>query len=434
MSIAGSLKTETAVLHRLIPTCCVAVIALCHVSAWERASAQSKPLSPAEAARVMAEQYPPVAGRWSPERANAWYDSLPWLVGCNYYPATAINQIEMWQASTFDPTTIDKELGWAESIGMNTLRVYLHDLVWADDEQGLYDRMDQFLDICRRHGIRPFFVFFDDCHYPEPRLGEQPLPVARWHNSGWNNCPARDVAARFAVGKATDAEVAQLKGYVQNTMRRFKEDQRVLFWELYNEPGRGQGGTNMASAGGTRRSFGDASQKLVYHSWVWAREVNPSQPISSCTAGSVGILNIAINRANSDVHSIHSYGPPEALESLIRDYQADGRPVIVTEWLARTRGSTVAECLPVMKRMKVGAVNWGFVSGKSATIWPWESRRRKGPDGAPLSVDDLRAAGEVVRPGEPFPEPDLWFHDLFRIDGTPFDAKEIEVFKRLTGK
>lgn len=369
---------------------------------------------------VALETYPPVPGRWPVEKAKAWYAKLPWLVGCNYYPATAINQIDMWQASTFDPATIDKELALAASIGMNTLRVYLHDLVWADDEQGLYKRMDQFLDICQNHGIRPFFVFFDDCHYPEPELGEQPLPVRAWHNSGWRNSPARDVALRFAEGAATGEEVARLKGYVQETMRRFKADERVLFWELYNEPGCGRG------------EDAEKSKRLVYESWVWAREVNPSQPISSNTAGAVGRVNIAINRANSDIHSIHSYSSPAALERLIEEYKKDGRPVIVTEWLARTRGSTVQDCLPVLKEHRVGAVNWGFVSGKSGTIWPWKSRR--GPNGERLSLNEKRARGEVVKPGEPFPEPEVWFHDLFRIDGTPFDQAEIDLFKELTGK
>jgi len=367
-----------------------------------------------------------VPGRWSVEKANAWHNELPWLVGCNYYPATTINQIDMWQASTWDPKTIDKELGMAASIGMNTLRVYLHDLVWADDEQGLYQRMDQFLDICSKHGIRPFFIFFDDCHFPAPELGVQPLPVKRYHNSGWVNCPAREVALRFAQDKASAEEVAQLKGYVQETMRRFKDDKRVLFWELYNEPGRGRGeGGNMAGARGSRTSMGDTSNKLVYSSWIWAREVNPSQPICSNSAGSVGKKNLAINRANSDIHSIHSYSPPDRLEKLILDYKQDGRPVIVTEWLARTNGSTVADCLPVLKKHHVGAVNWGFISAKSNTIWPWTSRRG-------VNVTEKRAAGEVVKPGEVFPEPELWFHDLFRINGTPFDQREIDIFRKLT--
>lgn len=148
----------------------------------------------------------PVSGQWSKEKINQWYAELPWLVGCNYYPATAINQIDMWQASTWDAKQIDKELGWAESIGMNTLRIFLHNMVWNSDEQGLYNRMDQFLSICQKHGIRPWFVFFDDCHFPNPTLGIQPLPVRAYHNSGWVNCPARDVAIRYSDGKATVAE------------------------------------------------------------------------------------------------------------------------------------------------------------------------------------------------------------------------------------
>ena len=366
----------------------------------------------------------PVPGRWSKAKANKWYAELPWLVGCNYYPATAINQIDMWQASTWDPETIAKELGWAQSIGMNTLRVYLHDLVWGDDEQGLYQRMDQFLDICKKHSIRPSFVFFDDCHYPEPKLGPQPLPVAKWHNSGWVNSPARDLALRYSEGRATKEEVAHLKGYVQRTIKRFANDDRVLYWELYNEPGRGNTFGGIGSGG-----IGEGSNQLVHDSWVWAREIAPSQPITSCTAGNVGDRNIAINRANSDIHSIHNYGPPAKMAELIKDYQQDGRPVIMTEWLGRTTGSTVQDNLPVMKAMNVGAINWGFVSGESGTVWPWTSRR--GPDG-PMDVRAKRKAGDVVKPGEPFPEPEVWFHDIFRTDGTPFDPEEIKVFKELT--
>ncbi len=375
---------------------------------------------------------PEVPGRWSVERINAWYDALPWLVGANYYPSTAINQIEMWQASTWDPATIDKELGWAAELGMNTMRVYLHDMVWADDEKGLYERMDRFLDICRKHGIRPFFVFFDDCHFPEPKLGEQPLPVKGYHNSGWRNCPAREVALRYAEGKCTPAEQAQLKGYVQNTMKRFADDGRVLCWELYNEPGRGNGENgDMGNKAGSKRSIGEKSNRLVYDSWVWARQVDPSQPITSNSFGSVGKVNEAINYKNSDMQSVHGYFPPDRLEKLIIDTRRDGRPVMMTEWLARPLGSTVESCLPVMKKYRVAAVQWGFVSGKSGTIWPWSSRME---DGRAVNLNAKRAAGEVVRPVEPYPEPEVWFHDLLREDKTPFDPRETEIFKELTGK
>ena len=339
----------------------------------------------------------------------------------------------MWQASTWDPEQIDKELGWAESIGMNTLRVYLHDLVWGDDEQGLYARMDDFLNICQKHGIRPWFVFFDDCHFPNPKLGEQPLPVRAFHNSGWVNCPARDLAMRYANGQVKPEEIAHLKGYVQKTMARFKNDERVLMWELYNEPGRGNGlDGDMGSTKNVQTRIGDLSKQLVYDSWVWAREINPSQPITSSTVGAIGEINIQINELNSDLHSIHGYNNAADLRKLILKYQETGRPVMVTEWLARTIGSTVADCLPVMKDLNAAAVNWGFVSGKTGTVWPWDSR--KNADKKRRSVKQEREQGNVVKPGEPMPEPEIWLHDLFRIDGTPYDPAEIEVFRKLTGK
>ncbi|KAA5825128.1 T9SS type A sorting domain-containing protein [Algibacter amylolyticus] len=370
----------------------------------------------------------PVAGQWTKEKINDWYDDLPWLVGCNYNPATAINQIEMWQASTWDPVTIDKELGWAEDMGMNTLRVYLHDLVWEDDEQGLYDRMDQFLTICQNHKIRPFFVFFEDVHYPEPKLGPQPLPVIAWHNSGWVNSPARELALRYADGLATPEEVAKLKGYVQKTIEHFKDDARVLMWELYNEPGRGSGENgDLEGEAGSDTSIREKSNKLVYNSWVWAREINPSQPIMSNSAGSIGGTNRKINEVNSDLQSIHTYKGPEDVRTLILNYQKGGRPVVVTEWLAREKGSTVQAILPVLKDLNAGAINWGLVSGKTGTIWPWSSRTN-----ANGGLNGKRERGEVINPGDPFPEPELWFHDLFRTDGTPFDQEEIDLFISLT--
>jgi len=70
------------------------------------------------------------AQQWRASAARDWYSEQGWLVGSNYIPATAINQLEMWQADTFDPQRIDLELGWAEGLGMNTMRVFLHDLLW----------------------------------------------------------------------------------------------------------------------------------------------------------------------------------------------------------------------------------------------------------------------------------------------------------------
>lgn len=381
------------------------------------------------AALGQAEPYTAVPGRWSAERANAWYDRLPWLAGTNYYPSTAINQIDMWQAATWDPQTIEKELRWSRELGFNTHRVFLHDLVWASDEQGLYERMDWFLGCCARHDHRPFFVFFDDCHYPTASLGQQPAVVPAYHNSGWVTCPERPAALRFMRGESGPAEVARLRGYVQRTLERFRDDARVLMWELYNEPGRG--GRDGARRGDLGcQDFGDGSCRLVQQSWVWARAVAPLQPICSNTEGCVGEINWSINRLNSDVHSIHNYSPADAVRRQIDAFRRDGRPLFMTEYLARCTGSTFQAIMPVLKELKVAAINWGFVAGKSGTIWPWNSRNR---DGVFRDAMDLRAAGEVLAPGQPYPEPELWFHDILRADGSPFAADEIACIKRCTG-
>ena len=124
-------------------------------------------------------------GRWTAEKANAWYREQPWLVGCNFTPSTAINQLEMWQAETFDADTINRELGWAAELGFNTARVYLHDLVWQANADGFKQRIDRYLEIAAGHGIKTTFVLFDDCWNPDPKLGKQPDPIPGVHNSGW---------------------------------------------------------------------------------------------------------------------------------------------------------------------------------------------------------------------------------------------------------
>jgi hypothetical protein len=396
----------------------------------------------------------PVPGRWSVERITDWYGPLRWLVGANYLPSNKINQIDMWQASTWDPDIIASEFDLARATGFNTMRVFLHPLVWEDDEDGLYRRMDQFLSIAAHAGIRPSFVFFDDCHYPYARLGPQPPPVVpAFHNSGWVNAPDRELAERYARGEATATEVAALKGYVQRTIARFAHDRRVLYWELYNEPGRGNGEYD-ATGTVILANIGDRSQHLVQDSWTWAREVAPSQPITSTGFGNIGEMNSAINTANSDLHSIHSYDGISAIREAVADWKAKGRPVVMTEWLNRTRAEDIpAEIrpllndaaiskgfdgtniprivLPHLKAEKVGAVHWGFVTGKSETNWNWFSRYR---DGKLRNLAAERAAGNVLGEGETVPEPYTWHHDLYRPDHTPYDPAEIEVFRSLTAR
>jgi hypothetical protein len=323
--------------------------------------------------------------RWSTEKANRWYDGLPWLVGCNFIPSTAINQLEMWQEETFDPDTIKQELGWAADIGFNTLRVYLHDLAWLADADGFKNRIDRFLDIAQKLGIRPLFVFFDDCWNGDPKIGPQPEPLPSVHNSGWMQSPGLDIV--------NDPEAwGRLESYVGDVVSAFAQDERILMWDLYNEPGNNGNGVK--------------SLPLVKAAFQWARDASPSQPLSVGVWFDQHELN-AFQLAASDVITFHNYAPAEQLVEQIAELREHGRPLICTEWMARTLGSLVETNLPVFYQERVGCINWGLVAGKTNTIWQWGTEQ-----GAP--------------------EPDPWFHDLFRPDGTPYRKDEIALFRETT--
>ena len=324
---------------------------------------------------------------WTCEQATRWYGKQPWIVGANYIPSTAVNQLEMWQASTFDPVTIDRELGWAQTLGFTTSRVFLHSVAWRSDPAGFLGRVDQFLGIAHKHGIRPIFVFFDDCWNPSPVAGPQPAPRPGVHNSGWvqdPGWPASKDESLFPV----------LHAYVAAVLERFGHDDRVLMWDLYNEPGNSKKGL--------------ASLPLLQAVFAWAREAGPDQPITS------GIWDLSLEALNtfqathSDIITYHNYSPRDNHRTEIEYLKLSGRPLVCTEYMARPRESRFGTILPLLKDEHVGAVNWGFVSGKTNTIYAWDTPI---PDGS---------------------EPKEWFHDIFRGDGTPYRADEVAVIRRLT--
>ena len=349
--------------------------------------------------------------RWTVEHAREWYQSYPWLVGANFVPSTAINQLEMWQADTFDPTTIDRELGYAQSIGMNTMRVFLHDIAWREDPKGFYSRVDKYLEIADRHGIKTLFVIFDAVWYPNPHPGKQPVPIPGLHNSGWVQSPGR---AYLESPEKQD----ELKPYVVGLLSRFKNDPRVLAWDLFNEPDNpnrqayGRDGQNIELPEADKEKF---ATQLLEKTFAWAREVNPSQPLT-CGVWSGDYLTHPtrlqqIQLEDSDVITFHNYDPPEALQKCIVGLQKLGRPVLCTEYMARGNHSTFTDNLPVLKRYDVAAWSWGLVEGKSNTIYPWDSWEKRYTK-----------------------EPDVWFHDIFRPDGTAFSNAETDLISKLTGR
>ncbi len=345
--------------------------------------------------------------RWTVEQAQACYAKQPWLVGCNFLPSSAVNQLEMFQADTYDPETIDKELGWAEALGFNTLRVYLHDLLWLDDKDGFIARLDDFLNICQRHNMRPLLVLFDDCHRPDPVSGPQLKPVWGVHNCGWAQSPGYKIMKSFHEGTVSDEERARLKDYVTGVLTQFKDDDRILMWDLYNEPG-------------------NDANPLLLETWAWAESVRPSQPMTACIEGCMAPSNYMTNLAHSDIITFHTYSA-EWLERTIVQHESIncGRPIVCTEYMAREFGTTFQFSLPIFKAHNVGCYNWGFVAGKSQTHFNWESV---------LKLEERKEAGQFLETGEQPPEPELWFHDIYRMDGTPFSQEEVDFIKQMTGK
>jgi hypothetical protein len=347
-----------------------------------------------------------VPARWTAARANAWYDRQPWLTGADFVPSDAINELEMFQQPTFDPQLIDKELGLAQSAGMNTLRVFLQDQLWQGDAEGFKHRLDVFLAIAARHGIRPMLVLFDSCWETNPHLGPQHPPIPGVHNSGWVQSPGKQRLMDPAVEP-------QLKAYVQGVVGAFGDDPRVLAWDIWNEPDNRGGDTEADLAAKVERV-----DELLPKAFAWARAMHPTQPLTSgvwtgdWTHADLESATTKIQLADSDVISFHNYDWPEGFEARVKSLQPLGRPLLCTEYMARGAGSTFDTILPLAKQYHVAAINWGLVAGKTQTYLPWDSWQRP----------------YVLL------QPTIWFHEVFRQDDTPYRQHEVDLMRELTGR
>ena len=344
--------------------------------------------------------------RWSEAKANQWYAKQPWLVGANFIPSNAINELEMFQSATFDPAEVDKELGWAESIGMNTMRVFLQDQLWQQDPDGFKHRLDVFLGIAAKHHIRPLLVLFDSCWESDPHLGPQHPPIPGVHNSGWVQSPGK--------ARLLDRSVEpQLKAYVEGVVGAFAKDDRVPAWDVWNEPDNKGGDGEQDVAAKVKRV-----NELLPQAFAWARAMQPEQPLTSgvwrgdWSHPDKESETTKIQLAESDVISFHNYDWPEVFEARVQELLPNHRPLICTEYMARGNGSTFDTILPIMKREHVAAINWGLVAGKTQTYLPWDSWQR------PYVLI----------------QPTIWFHEVFHEDGTPYRQREVDLIRELTGR
>ncbi len=330
---------------------------------------------------------------WTAKRAWDWYHRHAIPVGFNYVPSTAVNSTECWQEATFDRPTIERELSWAEKWTYNSIRIFLPYLVWAQDRVGFMARFEWLLETAKRHRLTVVPVLFDDCAFAglQPYLGPQNPPTPRTHNSGWT--PSPGTAVQF-----DPAKLEQLKAYVKEVIGTFRKDRRILFWDLYNEPG--------------NNDLGSRSLFLLDSAFDWAREIKPTQPI---TAGVWGATNGAALQdtlfndirclEKSDIVTFHHYGNVEGSRQLVESLKTLGYPVICTEWMARVHfDCRIDNVFPYYFSESVGSFHWGLVNGKTQTHIPWGWKQEAG-------------------------EPECWFHDVIRIDGTPYDAREQSIIR-----
>jgi len=350
--------------------------------------------------------------RWSEERAWEWQQENGWMVGTNFNPSTSINQLEFWQEDTYDPKTIERELEWSAELGMNLHRVYLHNLLWDQDSLGFLKRVENYLEIADSKDIKTLFVLLDDCWHPAPKLGKQPDPIPFVHNSQWVQAPGA-----FILGDSL--RHVEVKNYIKGVITHFADDKRVVGWDLYNEPGNGaprQKGHNEFEIKENKDIY---TLSLLKKSFKWAREVNPSQPITTSVWKGSGVdkdwskldslsdlSRFALS--NSDVISFHTYENIEEMRLRIDQLEKFNRPILCTEYLARGQGSTFQAMLPLLKEKQISAINWGFVAGKTNTAFPWSSWDEE--------FDSL---------------PKIWHHDIYLPDKTPYDQKEIDFLKEI---
>jgi hypothetical protein len=324
--------------------------------------------------------------KWSTDKAWEWYNSTSWVCGFNYIPSNAINYTAMWDKTSFSPDLIDRELALAASTGFNAVRVVLQYIVWAEDPKYFKDTFTRFLSICSKYKIKVMPCFFDDCVFGtnrDPNLGIQPEPFKGWYAWAWSPSPGHTIAS-------DSTNLPKLEKYVKDIISTYKDNPAILLWDLYNEP--------------TNSGMGNKSFPLVKGVFRWAREVNPSQPVSIGTWNNNKELNDIIY-ANSDVITFHSYNPRPAVEKTIQELKLQKRPMICTEWLNRPRGSSVEGILPLFAAEKVGAMHWGLVNGKTQTDLPWGHRPGDGP---------------YYR---------VWQHDLYTTDFKVYSPYEIQLFK-----
>lgn len=333
-------------------------------------------------------------GMWSIEKAWAWYKSKPWIVGWNYTPTTCVNATEWWQdEKKANDSIINRDLKLGEQLGYNSIIVYMQYLVWEKDSAYYKNRFNRFLSIAESHHMTVSPVFFDDVNFVcgsgdncgNSKLGDQGEPNPNLLMSQWAASPG----PTYVLDAANRPK---FKRYVQDFIRTFGQDKRILMWDVYNEP--------------SNSGMGTRTYPLVELTFQWVREIGASQPLTVSEWSGAKNNNWPYNY--SDIASFHGYMNASGLLGAINELRKTQRPIVCTEWLARQAGTNIPVDLPVFKRQGVGTFQWSLINGRMHCERSWTS------------------FGSSNNP---------WFHDCLYNDGKPYKADEVfALYKNLARK
>ena len=346
--------------------------------------------------------------KWSVERINKWYDAHAWIRGCNYMSADCANRIDQWQSEGFEERfeTTKTEIKLMKELGFNSVRLIPEFIVWDEEHDSFFERFDRYLDLLWEHGISSMVVLANDCMPPKndawkaPKLGPQHTD---WGYHGGRKNSQHGVFNAVGYHVLDDEETAvKYFEMVREIVTRYKDDERIIIWDVYNEPGNSN-----------RRELTPKNLKKIFEI---CREIDPSQPLTCATWSGDGENVPEVEKfglENSDIITYHNYSTFEEHIRVINHLKKLGRPIMNTEWLARCTSNTVFDNFPVFFLERIGCYNWGFVAGKYQTYEPYEAHWK-------WYYSDKNANVDFTK----------WFHDLYRPSLRPYDPRETELIKR----
>lgn len=353
-------------------------------------------------------------GQWTKEQAWKWYNSRPWIRGCNFMSSDCANRIDQWQEFGFEERfeTTKREIELAESIGYNSFRLILEFEVWDRQHDGFMKRLDRYLAYMYDHGITAMLVLSNDCSVPKAFfkpavMGPQSYDLG--YHGGRKNSPHQGYENNERWNIRDDPEIAKrYNEFVREIITTYAHDPRVIIWNIINEPGNARGTKSL-----------EQMEKFFEIAWT----ISPDQPLcadvwSSDMRGARASNTIEQRALElSDVISFHQYGGFDTMVGEIEQIKTLGRPALNTEWLHRIFHNNVENMYPLFYLEKIGSYNWGFVAGKYQTYEPWEGIWQTVANGGGKDYDLTK-----------------WQHDLFRPSLRPYDPKEIEIIKKYNEK